>query len=31
MRHQKNIAQLLAGKERKIGEKTTTAAPPRRH
>ena len=31
MRHQKNISQLLAGKERKIGEKAVAAAPPRRH
>ena len=30
MRHQKNIAQLLAGKERKIGEKAAAAAS-RRH
>lgn len=31
MRHQKNIAQLLAGKERKIGEKAVVSVPPRRH
>jgi glycerol-3-phosphate acyltransferase PlsY len=31
MRHQRNIAQLLAGKERRIGEKTVVTAPTRRH
>ncbi len=31
MRHQKNVSQLLAGKERKIGDKAVAAAPPRRH
>ncbi len=30
-RHQKNIAQLLAGKERRIGGKAAPASPPRRH
>lgn len=30
-RHQKNIAQLLAGKERKIGEKPASAAHAHRH
>jgi glycerol-3-phosphate acyltransferase PlsY len=31
MRHQKNIAQLLAGKERKIGQKPATAGQSRKH
>jgi len=31
MRHQKNIAQLLAGKEHKIGAKSAAAAQPRKH
>jgi len=30
-RHQKNIAQLLAGKERRIGDKSATVSPPRKH
>lgn len=31
MRHQKNITQLLAGKERRIGDRPAAVAQPRRH